>query len=99
MRTLHNPTKQLIEFGYGGQVYFVEAGKTKDFEDKVVAHCVKHVNNALVEVVEELEEASVELPTDINEMDWNELRKHAKGVYKPGMTREEVLEALNEGTR
>ena len=49
IRKLKNPTIKDSSFIYVGKEYTVEAGKTVEFEGKVVAHYLSCVNGPLVE--------------------------------------------------
>lgn len=97
MKILFNPQGKHIEFRYDGRVFQFAPGEKQNLEDAVANHALKTVNTGLVEYDPAVHKSYVG-NLDYNAMPWRQLLKHASeiGVFRPGMRKKEVLEAILE---
>lgn len=80
---------------------FIPAEESKGAQGSVFVDFVPEAKPVEVEEAPVTEETIVEEEmeeVDASELSWNELRAIAsdKGVYRPGMTKDEVISALTE---
>lgn len=101
MGKLYNPTGKPISFWFDGKEYTVGAKEDRELPAEVVDHCIRHINNPLVEVEKAEPEKKAPIDTsgatiDYSKLSWNELRQLAreKGFYHSSITKKEVIATL-----
>lgn len=95
-RILFNPKSEKVEFMYGGMVYIFGPGEKKMLPPEVAKHALKYVNTGL-KVYEEGDDAFTG-GIAYNKLPWKELvsMASARGIFKPGMSKEALLRLLKE---
>jgi hypothetical protein len=98
-KIIFNPNNKEVEFMYDHQSYVFGPGEKKNLNGSVAWHALRMVNAGLKEYVPETDDALVE-STNIayDKMPWKEVvaLASARGLFKPGMLKTEVLKALAE---
>lgn len=99
---LVNRTGKTVEFQCGGQIFIHKPGMKITYDGFVANHALNDVNTGLEEYNEEMEKELEESMTpdqpDYRALDWPQLmKKSAKmGVFERGMTKREVIQALEQ---
>ena len=96
-KVLENKTDKEIEFRCGGHIYIFKPGERKPLDGFVAYHALKVVNTGLTEVGAKKE---VKMDVPLKDMSWKQLRqmvdKEGKKIYKMGMNRKELEEAIEK---
>ena len=99
-KKLVNRKSRVVEFFYNHQVYSFRPGEVKLLPGEVADHALRFVNTGLVEVTEELEKELKALKKkqmpDYENMPWAKLVKRARGNFRPGMKKAEIVEMLKK---
>lgn len=93
---LYNPSKKSVEFMFGGRVFIMAGGEIRDFPIEVAEHALNRSKVGLVEYSQCYEKEVVRSDIRYEDMPWRNLVSMASGrkIFKPGMPREKVIEAL-----
>jgi hypothetical protein len=104
---LKNKSDRTVEFRYGGELHIFKPGEEKFVNGEVAHHALYVTNTKLLDVTstklnqEEkhemtAQEHEVAQNVPFEQMKWIELVKQgsALGVYKPGMSRQQLTEKL-----
>ena len=98
---LINPTKNNIEFRYGGQVYYFLPGESKELPEHVAKHALDRAKAPLTLHTpmydKEVTISDIEYP----KLPWKQLVHLAseRGLFKPGNSREDVERILADYDR
>lgn len=92
-KMIFNPTDEAVEFMCDGRIYQFAPGEKKILEGFEAYHALREVNTGLVEY-----DGQDKNPDDLplNSMPWKALVSlgASLGVQKPGMKREQLVEAI-----
>jgi hypothetical protein len=99
-KILYNPKDTVVEFMCGGKTYIFQPGEKRNLEGYVADHALRFVNTGLKEYVpnfnepEEIKSSSVAY----DKMPWKKVVSiaSARGVFKPGVSKKEVIAALEK---
>lgn len=98
-KIIFNPTNKEIEFMQGGQIYIFKPGEKRLLDGFVAYHALSHVKSALREYEPDTDDEVVS-SSDVayDKMPWREVVALAskRGIFKPGMARDEAIRLLAE---
>lgn len=101
-KVLYNPTDKKIEFMCDRQVYIFKPYEKKVVEGFAAYHALNMVNTDLVDyAIEEVtKQEEFDYPDEVayDKLPWRKLVSlgSAKGVFAPGMAKEELIKALEK---
>lgn len=95
---LYNPKDTKVEFMYDHQVYIFNPGEKRVLSGDVANYALKFINSGLLEYDGLNEPEGVNSGVAYDKMPWKKVVSLAskKGLFKPGMKKEEVYKALEE---
>jgi hypothetical protein len=97
-KILYNPKDSVVEFMCGGKTFIFQPGEKRNLDGFVADHALRFVNTGLKEYIpgkdEEIKTSGVAYDT----MPWKKVVSiaSARGVFKPGVSKKEVIKALEE---
>ena len=99
--TIYNPKDTEVEWRVGGILYFLKPKEKAIFEEFVAKMALVETNTGLVEYEPKNIDEVVASRMGYEKLPWKELIKLAskEGVFRPGMSRSVLEEALRENDR
>lgn len=97
-KILFNPTDKKVEFMCGGLSYSFESGEKRNLDGFVAYHALKVVNTGLKEYTPEDGEEIMSSSVAYDRIPWRKVvsMASARGVFKPGLSKVQVITALIE---
>lgn len=99
--TLYNPKSERVEWMVGGQQFYLGPKEKNVFDGFVAYHALNEVNTGLVIYEPKKAEEVAVSKVGYENLPWKELIKlgSKEGVFKPGMFKDDLIEALKQNDR